>query len=62
MENKILSIVVPSYNAEKFLKKGIPTFLDERIKNDIEVIIVDDGSTDNTALIADEFEIGRAHV
>lgn len=55
MENKILSIVVPSYNAEKFLKKGIPTFLDERIKNDIEVIIVDDGSTDNTALIADEF-------
>lgn len=57
MENKILSIVVPAYNAEKFLKKGIPTFLDSRVKKDIEIIIVDDGAKDNTAKIADDFAI-----
>ena len=56
MDNKLLTITVPAYNAEKFLNKGIPTMLDERIRGDIEVIIVDDGSRDNTAIIADEYE------
>ena len=56
MENKVLSIVVPSYNAEKFLHKGIPTFLDERILNDIQVIIVNDGSKDSTPKIADDYK------
>lgn len=52
---KVLSVTVPSYNAEKFLKKGINTMLDERILNVVEIIIVDDGSTDRTAEIADKF-------
>lgn len=52
---KLLTIVIPSYNAEKFLDIGIPTFIDERINREIEVIIVDDGSTDKTPQIADGY-------
>ncbi len=46
---KILSIIVPAYNSEKFLDKGIPSFLAEEILEKLEVIIVNDGSTDGTA-------------
>lgn len=56
MEKKILSIVVPSYNAEKFLDRSIPSMLIEDILSDIEILIVDDGSKDNTGEIADLFE------
>lgn len=56
MENKILSVTVPAYNVGEFLRKGIPTFLDPQILNDIEIIIVDDGSQDKTADIADEYK------
>ena len=54
---KILSVIVPSYNAEKFLPKGIPTFLDEQILDDIEILIIDDGSSDNTSTIADNYQL-----
>ncbi|MGN0161752.1 MAG: glycosyltransferase family 2 protein [Lachnospiraceae bacterium] len=53
---KILTIVIPSYNAERFLEKGIPSLLDPQINEDIEVVIVDDGSKDGTAVVADHFE------
>lgn len=53
--NKILSVVIPSYNVENFLKDTLESFIDERIMKDIEIIIVDDGSKDNTALIAKTF-------
>lgn len=56
MSEKILSITVPSYNAEKYLKKGIPTFLKKDILDDIEVLIINDGSKDNTREVAEEFQ------
>ena len=52
---KILTVTIPSYNAEKYLDKGIPTMLEQSILDDIEIIIVDDGSTDRTAEIADGY-------
>ena len=52
---KILTVTIPSYNAEKYLNKGIQTMLEESILEDIEIIIVDDGSTDKTAQIADAY-------
>ncbi len=50
---KILSVVVPSYNSEAFLHSCIESLVagGERM----EVIIVNDGSKDNTGAIADEF-------
>lgn len=45
--NKILSIIIPVYNAEKYIQKCLESiFLN--LNNDIEVIIIDDGSTDNS--------------
>ena len=56
MENKILAIGIPSYNGEPYLDRCIPTFIDERINNKIEIIIVNDGSKDNTQKIAEKYK------
>ncbi|UJZ87815.1 glycosyltransferase family 2 protein [Heyndrickxia coagulans] len=47
--SKILSVIIPGYNIEKYIDFGLPTFLDDEILGDIEVLIIDDGSKDNTA-------------
>lgn len=54
--NKTLTITIPSYNAEAYLHKGIKTMLNTEADPDIEILIIDDGSTDKTAEIADEYE------
>ena len=51
---KILSIVVPSYNAEKYLDRSVPSLVVGG--EDVEVIIVNDGSKDNTLQIARKYE------
>lgn len=50
-----LSIIVPAYNVERFLKRCVDSCQRQNInKSDYEVIIVNDGSTDNTLNIANE--------
>lgn len=56
MNDKIVSVVVPAYNAGRFLDKGMPTFLEPDILSKIEILIIDDGSKDNTAQIAGKYE------
>lgn len=54
---KILSIIIPSYNTSEYIDTCLPTFLsDEKILNDIELLIVNDGSKDDTLKKAKEFE------
>lgn len=53
---KILSIVVPSYNVEMYIERCIESMLDEKILNDIEIIIVNDGSKDKTIKIAEKYK------
>ncbi len=55
MRDKILTITVPSYNAQKYLKKCLDSFKQDEIIDDIEIIIVNDGSTDATAEIAETY-------
>lgn len=53
--NKILTIVVPTYNAEKYLRRNLDSFCMSTILKDIEVLVVNDGSTDNSLTIAEEY-------
>lgn len=50
----LISVIVPVYNAEKFLHYCIDSILNQ-IFNDFELILVDDGSTDNSGKICDEY-------
>jgi len=49
-----VSIVIPIYNVERFLSDSIQCALNQTLK-DVEIILVDDGSTDNSGSIIDEF-------
>lgn len=53
---KILTVVIPSYNVEKYLEQTLESFADETVLDDIEVLVVDDGSKDRTAEIGKQFE------
>lgn len=53
---KILSICVPSYNMEQYLARNIESFLVKGCLDKIEVIVVNDGSKDNTLKIANEYK------
>lgn len=56
MQNKLLSIVVPSYNAEKYLLDTMPTILKSKYIDLIDLMIVNDGSSDKTEEIAKELK------
>ena len=49
-----ISVLVPIYNTEKYLKKCLDSIAGQTLK-DIEVICVNDGSTDNSLAVAEEF-------
>ena len=54
---KILSIIIPTYNAAKFLDKGLSSFIidDNSLLNMLDIIVVNDGSTDNSVEIAQKY-------
>lgn len=52
--NYLISVIIPFYNAKKYLAKSIKSVLDQTYKN-IEILIIDDCSTDGSHLIAKKF-------
>ena len=56
VENEIkVSIIVPVYNVENYLNRCIDSIINQTYKN-LEIILVDDGSTDNSGKICDEYK------
>lgn len=53
---KKISVIVPVYNVENYLKQCVDSILNQTYK-DLEVFLVDDGSTDNSARICDEYAL-----
>lgn len=54
MSKPKVSVVVPIYNVEKYLRECVDSILNQTLK-EIEVILVDDGSPDNCGKIVDEY-------
>jgi len=54
-KNNLISIIIPVYNQAQEIKKCLDSVLHQTCKN-YEVIIVNDGSTDGTALILDKIK------
>lgn len=52
--NPLVSVIVPVYNTEKYLTECLDSIANQRYEN-IEVLMVDDGSTDNSRLICEEY-------
>ena len=50
----LLSIVIPSYNVGKYIKGGVKSLLRSKYSSDLEIIIVNDGSKDDTVLKSEE--------
>lgn len=53
MNNDLISVIVPCYNVEKYLKKCVESIVNQSYQN-LEIILVDDGATDGTPALCDE--------
>ena len=55
MQDKLLTIVVPTYNIEQYITKCIETFkkVQEKYYSEFEIIVVNDGSTDNSVKVVE---------
>ena len=54
MENKLISLIIPVYNTEKYLRQCLDCVVNQTYKN-LEIIIINDGSTDNSLNIINEY-------
>ena len=67
MNQTFLTIIVPAYNVERFLAQCLDSLVNQTMMAH-QVVVVNDGSTDSTGRIAQQYaekypdQIGRAHV
>lgn len=61
MESKAISIIIPVYNAERYIEKTINSILNQSFK-DIEIVIVNDGSTDNSHNICADYAVKDSRI
>lgn len=55
-ERMLISVIMPVYNSEKYLSNAIGSVLQQTYAN-FELLLIDDGSKDNSSLICDEFKM-----
>ena len=52
---KILSILIPSYNIEKYIDECVPSYISKELFDDVDVFFIDDGATDKTKEKLDQY-------
>ena len=57
----LVSVLMPVYNTESFLHRAIESVLTQTYKN-IELVIIDDGSTDGSSAILDEYSKAESRI
>ena len=57
----VISVIVPVYNTEKYLSRCIDSILTQTF-TDLELLLVDDGSTDKSGIICDEYALKDSRV
>ena len=50
-----ISVIVPVYHAEKYLRRAMDSLIKQTIFDDMEIIAVDDGSADQSGTVLDGF-------
>ena len=55
MTKKLVSVIIPAYNIEKYIGRCLDSILSQTYEN-LEIIIVDDGSSDGTGKILEDYE------
>lgn len=61
MKTKLVSVLIPVYNVEQYVETAIKSIIDQTYTN-LEIIVIDDGSTDNTYQIVDEIAKSDARI
>lgn len=61
MDKKVLSIIVPIYNVEKYLEKCLTSIV-EQLNKDIELILINDGSNDNSGEICRRYSLNNPNI
>lgn len=54
MENNLISIIVPVYNVEKYIEQCLESLINQSYRN-LEILLIDDGSTDKSGEICDNY-------
>ena len=54
MKEYLVSVIVPVYNVNLYLKQCVDSILSQTYKK-LEILLVDDGSTDNSGMICDDY-------
>ena len=52
--NEIISVVIPVYQVEKYIEQAVMSVCNQTYK-ELEIILIDDGSTDESSKICDDF-------
>ena len=52
----LISVIIPAYNAQKYIRQAVESVIQQTTDADIEVLVIDDGSTDSTKEIVFEIQ------